>query len=245
VKLPKLNMTLGADPKKLAVLGALLALAGYFFYTNVLSSGGETSSARAAVRKSPSLVESIAVPAALERSRSAGAEQAPSKTAVKDFRPSLKPRKGEEHALAESDPTLRLDILEKLAAVKIERVERSLFDFSTLDTAKPKLPEPKIEVKKPAPKMIGPELPPPPPPPVVKPPPPPIPLKFFGNALPQRGGAKRVFCLQGDEILAPAEGEVIQRRYKIIRINANSVLVEDLDYKNQQTLPIEEPPQAG
>jgi hypothetical protein len=50
--------------------------------------------------------------------------------------------------------------------------------------------------------------------------------------------------MQGEEILTPAEGDVVQRRYKIVRINAASVIVEDLEYKNQQTLPIEEPPKS-
>jgi hypothetical protein len=80
----------------------------------------------------------------------------------------------------------------------------------------------------------------------VKPPPPPITLKFFGRSLPVHGGVKRVFCLaNGDEVLSPAEGEVILKRYKIQRITATTVLVEDLDYKNQQTLPIEEPAPGG
>jgi hypothetical protein len=34
---------------------------------------------------------------------------------------------------------------------------------------------------------------------------------------------------------------VLQRRYKIRRITPTSVLVEDLQSDNQQTLPIEEP----
>jgi len=46
--------------------------------------------------------------------------------------------------------------------------------------------------------------------------------------------------MQGDEILAPSEGEVIQKRYRIVRINATNVVVEDLNFKHQQTIPIEE-----
>lgn len=243
MKAPKLDLKLGAEPKKMAILGGLLALAGYLFYSNVLSSpDAETGAPRPAAR-------SAAPAPARARESEAAALTAPpkelsaGKAAPREFRPSLKARKGEDRGAL--DPTLRLDLLEKLAAVKVERIERSLFDFGPVEPPKPKLPEPKIEVQKPVARMIGPEPPPPPPPPPVKPPPPPINLKFYGNALPAKGGARRVFCLQGEDILAPAEGEVILKRYKIVRINANSVLVEDLEYKNQQMIAIEQPPPAG
>jgi len=51
--------------------------------------------------------------------------------------------------------------------------------------------------------------------------------------------------MNGDEVQTPAEGDVLQRRYKIIQINASSVVVEDLEYKNRQTLTIEEAPNRG
>lgn len=92
--------------------------------------------------------------------------------------------------------------------------------------------------------MHGPQPEPPPPPPPVKPPPPPITLKFYGAAIPLRGGAKRVFCIQGDEILTPSEGDTIQRRYRIVKINPASVLVEDVEFKHQQLIPIDEPPKG-
>lgn len=247
MKAPRLDLKLGAEPKKMVFLGALLLLAAYLFYTNVFSSpGGERAGAPprpapqpakspAPVRAKQSETEALTAP---PRDLSVG------KSGPREFRPSLKARKGEDRSTL--DPTLRLDLLEKLAAVKVERIERSLFDFGPVEAPKPKLPEPKIEVKKKTvARMIGPELPPPPPPPPVKPPPPPINLKFYGSALPVKGGAKRVFCLQGEDILVPAEGEVILRRYKIVKINTNSVLVEDLDYKNQQMIAIDQPPPAG
>lgn len=240
---PRLEMKLGADPKKTAILGALLLLAGYLFYTNVFSEPDVPPGARDAkpVAKGPSLLKK-ALPAADDEALTAPKQQSVNpKSAPKEFRPSLKPRKGEERSAADIDPTLRTDLLAKLAAVKIERVDRSLFDFGAVEVVKPKLPEPAIAVAKAAPKrMIGPEPPPPPPPPPVIPPPPPIPLKFYGSAVPVKGGAKRVFCMQGDEILAPSEGEVIQKRYRIVRINATNVVVEDLNFKHQQTIPIEE-----
>ena len=89
--------------------------------------------------------------------------------------------------------------------------------------------------------MVGPEPFPPLPAPPVKAPPPPIDLKFYGRALPLQGGVKRVFCMVNDEVKIPAEGDVLLKRYKIEQILPNSVLVEDLQYQNQQKLPIEQP----
>jgi len=37
------------------------------------------------------------------------------------------------------------------------------------------------------------------------------------------------------------EGEVIQKRYKVVRIGVNSAVVEDIEHKHQQTLALEEP----
>jgi hypothetical protein len=50
--------------------------------------------------------------------------------------------------------------------------------------------------------------------------------------------------MQGEEILTPSEGDLIQRRYRIVKINPTSVLVEDVDHKHQQLIPIDEPPKG-
>ncbi len=86
----------------------------------------------------------------------------------------------------------------------------------------------------------------PPPPPEVakaeppKPPPPPIPLKFYGFVNPLKAGTKRAFFLEGDEIHVAAEGDIIKKRYKVVRIGVNSAVVEDTQFQHQQTLPLEE-----
>ena len=46
--------------------------------------------------------------------------------------------------------------------------------------------------------------------------------------------------MEGDDIHVVREGEVVKNRYKIVRIGVNSVVVEDLQFKSQQTLPLEE-----
>lgn len=73
--------------------------------------------------------------------------------------------------------------------------------------------------------------------PLGPPPPPPIDLKFFGTETSATGGRK-AFLLHGDDVFLAADGEIVQRRYKIITVSANSVLVEDMANHNRQSLPL-------
>jgi hypothetical protein len=246
-------LKLGAEPKKVMVLAGLLVVAAGIYFWGPSGTEAPTASGKSAGPAAPSpkqILREAQQPTELEPPvATKGGAAAAGKAAVRDFRPSMKRRPGETVDPEKFDPTLRTDLLARLAGVRMERVDRSLFDFGSgaATALKPKLPDPKIVVK-PVRRMIGPALPPPPPQqpgPAVKPPPAPIPLKFFGRSLPLRGGAKRVFCIFNDEVQIPAEGGVIHRRYKIHRITATTVLVEDLDSHHQQTLTIEEPVQGG
>jgi hypothetical protein len=73
-----------------------------------------------------------------------------------------------------------------------------------------------------------------PPPP---PPPPPITLKFFGFAS-KPGEPKRIFLSQGDDIFIAGEGDIIDRRYRILRISPTAVDVEDVLNNNHQSIPL-------
>lgn len=249
--MPKLKMELGAEPRKVAILVALLGLASYLVYTNLLS--GPEAPERSQAESRPPEPAKPGLSSQTQQERDALIPSGPRAPQAQrtaggrsEFKPTLKPKESPDPMTI--DPSLRLDLLDKLANATVGGSHRSLFDFGALqkpEEAIKKQPEPKIVVKR---RMIGPEPPPPPPPPappVVKPPPPPITLKFYGSMLPLRGGMKRVFCMDGEEIFVPTEGEVIRKRYRIVKINASTVVVEDLDHKNQQTLRIEEPPKAG
>src|SRR5216683_1392735 len=74
-------------------------------------------------------------------------------------------------------------------------------------------------------------------PPPGPPPPPPIDLKFFGTAT-SADGHRQAFLLKGEDVFLASDGDIVQRRYKIVTISPNSVLVEDLANSNQQTLPL-------
>lgn len=247
------KVQLGAEPKKVIFLVALLGVAGYLFYTNVFSGG---ATARPVQPPRPAAAKALGATQDVESVTNTFPRGGRGATSTKgsaargsrpDFKPSIRVKEGEGGIdLAKVDPTLRLDLLARLENVRVGGANRNLFEFSGAapapDAAKPKLPEPKIV---PQAKFIGPLPAPPKPAPPVKPPPPQINLKFYGSSLPVGGGVKRVFCLDGDEIFTPSEGEVFKKRYKIVRINTSSVVVEDLEYSNQQTLPIEEAPRSG
>jgi len=91
--------------------------------------------------------------------------------------------------------------------------------------------------------MIGPKRPPDPPPPPapVVIPEPPIQLKYYGLSTVVRSGKRTGFFMDGDDTpLVAAEGELVKRRYRVIRLTAKSVQVEDTEGKRTVTLPITE-----
>jgi hypothetical protein len=94
-----------------------------------------------------------------------------------------------------------------------------------------------VEIPKPVasarPKPVVPVYTPPPGPP----PPPPIDLKFFGTAS-SANGRRQAFLLHGQDVFLDADGEIVQRRYRVITVSANSILVEDMTNNNRQTLPL-------
>ena len=69
-------------------------------------------------------------------------------------------------------------------------------------------------------------------------PPPPIPLKFFGFAS-NPGEPKRIFLSKGDDVFIAGEGEIVDRRYKVVRISPNSVEMQDVVGSGPpQTIPL-------
>jgi hypothetical protein len=227
-------MKLGFENKRQTViLGVLLAVLAWVFYSQVLAPSGDVP------------VQARTTPAASSRpdpvpgfGRQAPPDARPRPSSRIGARTGMQFKmNGREQNLdpAAIDPTLRLDLLAKVQSVTLEGGERNLFQFGA--PPMPKTPEPKI-IPNPAAAAPPPADTPPPEP--VKPPPPPIPLRFYGYSQ-ARPGEKRAFFLDGEEIIVATEGETIQRRYKIVRIGVNSVVVEDTQHNHQQTLPLQEP----
>jgi len=124
------------------------------------------------------------------------------------------------------DPRLRLDLLNTAQNTKYEGGARNIF-------AKAVEPPPS-EI----PKVITPPINPNPQP-QGPPPPPPINIKFFGFAS-RPGDVKQVFLLQNGDIFVAKEGEIVNRRYKIVHINPTSIEVEDMLNNNRQSIPLQQ-----
>jgi hypothetical protein len=76
-----------------------------------------------------------------------------------------------------------------------------------------------------------PNAPPPPPPP-----PPPIPLKFIG--LVEAKGGKIAVLSDSKDVFYGREGEVIEGRYRIIRIGVESIEMSYVDGRGRQRIPL-------
>lgn len=124
------------------------------------------------------------------------------------------------------DPRLRLDLLAESEEVVYNGAGRNIF-FEHQDD----IPQPVTSVRLPE---KQPEAPPAPPP---LPPPPPVDLKAWGWAN-HGGGDKTVFLAQGDNGFVAHEGDIVARRYKVVKIGPSSVEIEDLLSNNRQTIPV-------
>ena len=122
------------------------------------------------------------------------------------------------------DPTLDLNLLSQSEEIKYQGNGRNIFVAGSLPIEAVK-GNPATDVPK------GPQAPP------LPPPPPPITLKFFGFAN-RPGEMKKVFLSQGEDIFIAAEGDIVDRRYRVLHISPNAVDVEDVLNNNRQSLPL-------
>jgi len=149
------------------------------------------------------------------------ARPAASKPGAKGAKPAPKPR---EESL---DPTLQLDLLATSEKKQYEGAGRNIFVSQREEVAIPTPVAPPVTDLQPA--YTGPPTPPPPPP---------IPLKFYGFAN-SPGEPRKVFLKNGDDVFVAGEGEIVDRRYKVIRITATSVDIQDMVYSGPpQSIPL-------
>ncbi|HTM37784.1 MAG TPA: hypothetical protein VL156_13615 [Terriglobales bacterium] len=69
--------------------------------------------------------------------------------------------------------------------------------------------------------------------------PPTIRLKFFGFAV-TAGAGKQIFLSEDGEVFIGREGDIVNRRYKVLQIRPASVEIEDLIDEVQQILPLDQ-----
>jgi len=121
------------------------------------------------------------------------------------------------------DPTLRLQLLLAVEGINYGGSGRNIF------VEQPDAPPIPIPIQPPAdPTPQGP--PPPPPPPNIN-------LKFFGFAN-KAGEPKRIFLSENEDVFIAAEGDIVNRRYKVIHINPSSAEIEDVLYNHSQSIPL-------
>jgi hypothetical protein len=244
------------DKRKVAALGVLALVAGYFFYSNVLApTGAPSASPHPAAANVPE-----ETPANVPAERPVAGRPAsvpPPRVAARAARPADRNRSEEFHPVLHSknpdeqidpntvDPRIRLDLLAKLQRVAPAGNGRNLFQLGAPPPPKPIGPEPIIVVAK--------RLPGPPDPfqaqPVATGPPPPAPLppitfKYYGLTTVRPNGKRTAFFLNGEEILIRGVGDVVSGSYKLVSIGLTSAVVEDTPSKRQQTVPLAEEAQV-
>lgn len=201
-------MKLGAQNRTKLVLACVLFITAIILLVRMFAGGSQRAAAA-----------NVATPRTLEAPRSVRAtrtgrlRRSPAQAAKDDSAPTVS-----------LDPRLRLDLLKQSEETEYKGTGRNIF------RAEAEIPKPIVPV------ITKPILPPQP---VVTgpPPPPPINLKFFGFANSPDEPAK-VFLSQGDNIFVASEGEIVNRRYKILRITPKSVEIEDVLSNNRQTIPL-------
>jgi hypothetical protein len=139
--------------------------------------------------------------------------------------------KGQAEAGEESlDPRLHLDLLASSEAVKYAGAGKNIFR-STSEVEIPPVKVPPLLSKQQAAAKAAEAAQKA----AIPPPPPPIDLKFFGFSN-SKGETPKAFLSQGDNIWIAHEGDVVNRRYKIVHISPAAVDVEDLLNNNQQSI---------
>lgn len=117
------------------------------------------------------------------------------------------------------DPTLRLDLLAASEKTEYQGNGKNIFVSSAEDVVIPKPIAPGSSDGNTEDTHIY-QAPNPPQAP-------PIPLKFYGFAS-SPGEPKRIFLKLGEDVFVAGEGEIVDRRYKVIRISATSVEIQDV-----------------
>jgi len=241
-------MKLGTENrKKVGFLAALGLVAVYLVYTNVLSpdtAGPPAESARTSAPVPPG-PEGTPGPGT-SRTEAPGPKGTPpdsnrnaSRGKNEEFHPVLHSKRPEDHIDPMSiDPVLRLDLLAKVQGVELAGGSRNLFQYGPPPVKETlKGPEPKVVPQPVAPVLRTGDVAATP---AAPPPPAPINLKYYGFSTGRTNGKKTAFFLDGEEISVAGEGDTVKKRYRVVRIGANSVVMEDTESKRQQSLPLTE-----
>ena len=134
--------------------------------------------------------------------------------------------KKQQTATLNLDPRLRLDLLKSSEDVRYAGTGRNIF----LSQEEAPIPKAVVDPRLDKGKMAQAQPPPPPPPP-------PIELRFFGFAN-KPGQPRKVFLAKGQDVFIAGEGDIVDRRYKVLRIGPTSIELQDVLNNNRQSIPI-------
>lgn len=145
--------------------------------------------------------------------------------------PRAKTKPAKKPKVENLDPTLKLNLLAAAEQTRYEGSGRNIFVSQPDDIQVPLgngTTDHRKAAEPPPPQYVTP----------TPPAPPPIPLKFYGFAS-QPGEAKRVFLKLNDDVFVAGEGEIVDRRYKVMKITNNSVEIQDVVTSGPpQTIPL-------
>lgn len=127
------------------------------------------------------------------------------------------------------DPRLHLDLLLNAEQIKYEGRGKNIFraDSEPVKIEPVKI-TPLLRKQQEMARHPGPPTPPPPPP---------INLKYFGLAS-HPGEKTKAFLSRGDDVWIASEGDVVNRRYKIVRITPREAEIEDLLNNHRESVPL-------
>jgi hypothetical protein len=131
--------------------------------------------------------------------------------------PAAAPTSARAENLPVRDPRLRLDKLRAVQEVEYRGTRRNIFDYY--------IPPPPI-----APQPTQPA--------VAAQPPLQVPLRFYGVV--EEGGGRKALLTDGEEVYVVAAGDVVLRRFRVVRIRPNAIEFEDVGDHRRAVLPLEE-----
>jgi hypothetical protein len=127
---------------------------------------------------------------------------------------------------ARLDPTLDLNLLKQSEEINYAGNGRNIFVQGSVATIEPAKRNGTTDHDE----QAGIRVPPTPPPP------PPITLKFFGFAN-KPGEPKRVFLSNtSEDVFIAGEGDIVDRRYRVLRIGPTSIEMEDVINNSRQSI---------
>lgn len=126
---------------------------------------------------------------------------------------------GKKPRVENLDPTLQLDLLAMSEKTQYEGSGRNIFVSSAEEVTiqRPLAPGHTDDTASQGHTYVTPR------PPAA----PPIPLKFYGFAN-SPGEPRKIFLKLGEDVFVAGEGEIVDRRYKVIRISPTSVEIQDV-----------------